>query len=68
MKTIKQILESHNIKEDTLFQNYSYNYWSIYKAMEEYGKQSFNAATVYDSNNECYLFRGYDTYTDELLF
>jgi len=42
MKTIKQILESHNIKEDTLYHNYSYLYESIVKAMEEFGSDCFN--------------------------
>ncbi len=43
MKTIKQILESHNIKEDTLYHNYSYLYESIVKAMEEFGEQTVGA-------------------------
>jgi len=43
MKTIKQILESHNIKEGTLHQNHSYLYVNIVKAMKDFGRQSFLA-------------------------
>jgi len=46
MKTIKQILESHNIKEDTLYHNHSYVYSDIYDAMLEFGAQSFKGAKL----------------------
>ena len=47
MKTIKQILESHNIKENTKYHNWSYVYESIVKAMIEFGEQSFDTGVSF---------------------
>jgi len=65
MKTIKEILDSHNIKEDTPYHNYIYLYESIVKAMDEFGKQSFENGRKYHLHNS-YLYNDFNEYINEI--
>jgi len=60
MKTIKQILESHNIKEDTLYHNHSYVYSDIYDAMLEFGKRSYTKGFCNGADYEAHRMKYVD--------